>query len=244
MANNLFYLQKWHAWAPGINGSDEWREYLLNKRSIDAGSSPDVTFMPKMARRRMGVLSKAVAYVSHQCAGGEVYPSIYSSCRGESSRTCDILDDIAAGTDVSPAAFSLSVHNAIAGQMSIATKNTSGSVVFASFGDGMLSALMEVCGRLMEEDKPVFVVFYDEVMPKHYQEFCDELGMVYALGMLFSNQASTISVQFDQDSRNFVPKEQHQHLLEWMNFLLLSNHANHSTRSRGISALWKKPHGQ
>ena len=69
-----------------------------------------------MLQRRLSPLAKAVFHSADKCTvTGEQIPTVFSSSHGEICKSLEMLKAIQAGDEVSPAAFSLSVHNAIAG---------------------------------------------------------------------------------------------------------------------------------
>jgi hypothetical protein len=149
-----FAIERWCAWTP------------------DAAPA-EVGFLPAMQRRRLGPLAKAVFHTVHQClAQGEQIPVVFSSVHGESQRTFQILEDLAAGAPVSPAAFSLSVHNAIAGQLSIAFANRAPMLALAPGQLGVVPALIEACGWLAQWPA-VVVALYEEPLPEFYRPFTD-----------------------------------------------------------------------
>lgn len=153
-----FALQRWAVWA--------------------APESADVGFLPAMQRRRLGPLAKAVFHTAHRCLEeGEQIPLVCSSVHGESQRTFGILEDLAAGEPVSPAAFSLSVHNAIAGQLSIAFGNRAPALALAPGSQGAAAALLEACGWL-QEWPAVLVLLYDEPPPAFYRPFVENPPVV------------------------------------------------------------------
>jgi hypothetical protein len=126
-----------------------------------------------MQRRRLGPLAKTVFHTVRQClAPGEQIPVVCSSVHGESQRTFQLLEALAAGEPVAPAAFSLSVHNAIAGQISIAFGNRAPMLALAPGRQGAAPALQEACGWLRQWPAAV-VVLYDEQQPEFYRPFVD-----------------------------------------------------------------------
>ena len=57
-----------------------------------------------------------------------------------------MMEMIEAGEEISPTAFSLSVHNAIAGLFSMARRNNTQSTVVAPGEEGMAPAFIEALG--------------------------------------------------------------------------------------------------
>jgi hypothetical protein len=79
-----------------------------------------------------------------------------------------MLKDMQSGEDISPTAFSLSVHNAISGLFSIAHSNHQEITVLAPGQDGIVAAFIEALGLLQEGHDAVLVVLYDEPLSEFY----------------------------------------------------------------------------
>jgi hypothetical protein len=126
-----------------------------------------------MQRRRLGTLARTVFHVLARCAdAGEQEPVVFSSYMGEIGRTQEILEAIAANESVSPASFSLSVHNAIGGQWSLIHGIRAPMVALAPPSNSPVPALLEALGILEEgEYRAVNVVYYEEPYPQFYSTF-------------------------------------------------------------------------
>jgi len=165
-----FVLNDWGAWAPGVHGSDDWKDFRFGGRTFDQGdlaTVPDV--IPKLQQRRLSPLARAVLNAIDQCLRpGEKLPAVFSSAHGEVGKALDMLRTIQAGEELSPTAFSLSVHNAIAGLYSIAYRNQEEITVIAPGRDGLAPAFLEALGLLQESAGQVLVVLYDEPIAEFY----------------------------------------------------------------------------
>ena len=131
-------------------------------------------------------------HVAWQCLDeGQQVPLIFSSLYGESNRTFELTEAVANGEQVSPASFSLSVHNAIAGQLSIARKVTCEVSCLSPLGAGVVPALLEAMGLLIERvHKRVLIIFYDCPLPKLYQPSVAGPEGMMACALLISQQGS------------------------------------------------------
>lgn len=156
-----FSVQRWGCWPPAAEMAGE----STTPNSADAG--PNLDFVPALMRRRLSPLSKALFNAVSACIKpNEQIPLVCSSMHGEIQRTVGILNDICTGNGVSPTAFSLSVHNAIAGQLSIALNNRAPMLAIAPTEQGLLPALLEAAGMLNEYAEEVVVAFFDESVPE------------------------------------------------------------------------------
>lgn len=149
-----FVINKWSTWPP-INEVSNTQKELLSS-------------MPAMLRRRLTPLAKIVFCAAIPCMGNDSLPTIFSSTHGELAKSFNMMEMIEAGEEISPTAFSLSVHNAIAGLFSIAYKNKMQSTVVAPGEEGVAAAFIEAIGLLNEGEKEVLVILYDEPLVSFY----------------------------------------------------------------------------
>ena len=173
-----FRVENWAACC--VNGSNgvEWLT-----RETDRAST---TMLPSILRRRVSAIGqKAFETALHL---GDITGArfIFCSRHGEYRRTQSLLESIAKNEPTSPADFSLSVHNALAGLLSIAHANGAGHTTIAagvdSFGFGLLEAAACLDAR---EDERVLLVYFDEPLPEDYVTFCEEQE-AFAAALLLS----------------------------------------------------------
>jgi hypothetical protein len=136
-----------------------------------------------LLRRRVGPLGQQALRAAWNAPRSADARLVFASRHGEFSRTLSILDALAGEEPVSPADFTLSVHHALAGLLSIARANRRGHTAIAagrdSFGFGVLEALACLTERPGE---PVILVYYDEPLPAPFADF-DEDGDHVALAL-------------------------------------------------------------
>ena len=110
---------------------------------LEAGTPPDVSFVPPLVRRRFSPLQKvffALAKAIGAERGGDV---VFASRDGEDTLTRRIVDDFHADGSVSPQRFSTSVYNAAPGLWSVQTKNRSAYTALAAGDDTIECGLIE-----------------------------------------------------------------------------------------------------
>ncbi len=95
---------------------------------------------------------------------------ILSSRHGEYARTFSLLTEEAETGTVSPADFSLSVHHALVGLLSIVTGNRVGHSAIAAGRESFASALLEAAACLAEGERDVLVLHFDSSLPDAYAE--------------------------------------------------------------------------
>ena len=114
--------------------------------------------------------------------------TVFASRHGELGRTVNILHALSAQEMPSPAAFSLSVHNAAAGIFSIARTDPAPSTALAAGDETLLWALQEALIRLDADlDAQVLVVYADEPLPTEYPASASTPEPAHALAFLLSH---------------------------------------------------------
>lgn len=177
-------ITRWCSWLPGQSAS---------VCTASAGGAPRQTLceqpdpgsIPPMLRRRLGPLARVVFHVLNECVASPTEEAvIFSSRLGEIQRTQGILDALASNAPVSPAAFSLSVHNAIAGLWSLAHEVHLPLLALAPANGSPVPALVEACAQLAERpDSTVIVVCYEESYPEFYAPYLESPTGISAVAL-------------------------------------------------------------
>jgi hypothetical protein len=157
-----------------------------------ATGAPALAYVEPMTRRRLSPLARAVLDCAGRCQTGAGDLRVVAASRhGELARTLSQLEDIAAGAEVSPTAFSLSVHNATAGLLSIVRRNRAPMSAVAAgeetFGWGLLDAHAAFAAS---PDEPVLYLYGDDVLPGGLAEFADTADRLLAIGVLIAPGAT------------------------------------------------------
>jgi hypothetical protein len=154
-----FILHKWAVWPPLHPDAEQ---DLVRQKELLAS-------LPKMLRRRLSPLARIVFCAANQCIDEHMaMPTVFSSTHGELAKSLSMMEMLEAGEEISPTAFSLSVHNAIAGLFSMAWKNKLQCTVVAPGEEGLAAAFIEALGLLQEGAEQVLLVFYDEPLVDFY----------------------------------------------------------------------------
>jgi hypothetical protein len=159
-------LERWAAWPPQLGAAS---------RTNNSTASPPVSTLPMMTRRRLSPLGRsAFQAVDGISARDHPTPLIFSSRHGDVASTLKLLEAMAENTGVSPTGFSMSVHNAFAGLLSILGRNTHSHTAIAAGSESFSIGLVEMLAQLTERPElPVTLVYYDEALPGVYEEFDD-----------------------------------------------------------------------
>lgn len=148
--------------------------------------APELSFVPPMLRRRLSPLGRAVFSVVEPLIQTQgAMPLVYVSRHGECSRTLKLLQDLAQGELMSPAAFGLSVHNANAGLYSIHKGLTQGITALSAGPHNLLAGLLEALG-VVHQGQKVLCVFCDEPPPGIYHDFIREPTESFALALVLA----------------------------------------------------------
>jgi hypothetical protein len=229
-----FILSNWSAWAPGVES--------LNERLITDASVGVPKSIPNMLVRRLTPLARAVFKVADQCVNnGEALPVVFSSAHGEVCKSLAMLKAIQSEEELSPTAFSLSVHNAIAGLFSIAYGNTQEITVIASGQEGIAPAFIDALGMLHEGTKEVLMVFYDEPIADFYPVAPFKLSHPFpcVLVLRIALSGDGMPLQFCRSNQS---RDDGEHILQLLAFLkfLITDERSLSLGNLGHSWTWNK----
>lgn len=217
-----FVVHSWGAWAPGVACPEDWHEWQQGNRPIGTENPPPPKMVAKALQRRLSPLAKAVFNAVGQCIEeGEALPTVFSSSHGEIVKSLQMLEILQAGEDLSPTAFSLSVHNAIAGLFSIVFRDRQEISVIAPGKDGMASGFIESLGLLQEGHSEVLLVFYDEPLPTFFPTAPFEMNLPFpcALALRLAAGGKGMAIQFGRSSLARHDGEQPLQLPAFIKFL-------------------------
>ncbi len=130
---------------------------------------PERPGMPMMLRRRLTPLGQAAIATAYQAGAEAGLHYVFTSRHGEFARSLRLLETLAAEQPLSPADFSLCVHNALAGLLSIATQAQAGHTAIAAGPDSLAAGLLEAAALLADNpSRPVLLVYFDDDLPPPY----------------------------------------------------------------------------
>jgi len=162
-----FQIDGWQASLRPVDGSEvDWR--VLGSAPLDATTTQNIA-MPRMLNRRLGKLPKQVASGAAALPGVEEATYVVCSRHGDFERVLRLLRSLANKEGVSPTDFSLSVHNMLAGVLSIAAENTQAHTAMAAGPDTFVFGMMEALTLLASERvRSVMLLFFDAPLPGEY----------------------------------------------------------------------------
>ncbi len=157
-----------------------------------------------MQRRRLTPMAKEVFYAVNRCLDGSKPESmVFASIHGETPRSFALLNTLGNNELLSPTAFSLSVHNAIAGQISISLKLDVPLTVMAPDYCDLTSPLLEASSQLRSEGhETLLLVLYDDIQPEFYVQHGAREGYdgVAALLLARHREPGSIQLQIEQST--------------------------------------------
>ena len=164
-----FDIRQWAAWAPGLETDEQWRSWA-DAPFVPCGEQvPDVSGVPAMQRRRLNRLTRMAFHVVDRMDHAAELPQIYCSRHGDLLRSTELLQQIAQQEPLSSMNFGLSVHNAVAGNISILQNNTQAMTSVAAGADGIACAMIEAVMQSAETKQDVILLVYDETVPDVYE---------------------------------------------------------------------------
>ncbi len=165
-------VEKWAAWAPGVETPDDWAQWANGERSFgQLDAKPTASFVKPIARRRLSRLSRMSLEVAESCRLDSSAPFyVFCSRFGEYARTVDALKGLVRGEPISPTVFSQSVHNTSAGHFTINNKDQTPTTTIAASEATLEAGFLEAwtaldCGKASR----ALVVYHDEPLMEPYE---------------------------------------------------------------------------
>ncbi len=220
-----FSIKQWSAW--DLTDSGELADY----RNTYSGQ-PALSGVKSMVKRRMPPMAKAIHELSKD---DSPMPIIYASKNAELSKTIKIIRQF--GGDISPAMFSMSVHNAIPGLLSVVGHDDSLYSVIDSMSGVVEMAVLEALS-LLTAHQSVKVVYFEEPI---LSEFSDKnldpnLGVVLKLIVKAGNE---MTLHCEPNESNKPSSQSHAVIKGFLAFLQgdLDNISHNYVRN---SWLWQR----
>jgi hypothetical protein len=185
---NGLQIDRWAFWSPESQSPSAWRtHWRTNAASPKHADVPDDA-IPAFHRRRMSALSKLSVQVALQATGDSRADFlVFCSQHGELIRSRELLGSIADGVELSPTAFSQSVHNTSAGLYTIISRSRAPATALASGASTFAYGWLEAEAYITENPSArVLLVSYDERVPAEYLRYSKQKPCMYAVGLMLS----------------------------------------------------------
>lgn len=170
-----------------------WSAYVPRARSpLENHEDLDASMIPAMLKRRCSLASKiALSLAIKALSQHEIDYGVFCSQHGELDHTLALFDQIQQQETLSPARFSLSVHNTASGLFSICQKLAIPLVSVAAREQTFLAGVIEALTWLqINPHKTVLLVMFDEAIPTFYQPLNFHYQDEYGVALLLSNKKS------------------------------------------------------
>ena len=179
-----FNIKQWAAWAPNIDSPEDGLRGSMKPYPSFGDQAPDVSAISAMQRRRLNRITRMAYHVVNQIDGTAHLPQVYCSRHGDLPKSTELLIQLAHQEPLSSLNFGLSVHNAVAGNISILQNNIHPITSLAACAQGIACALLEAVTQAYEIHGDVLLVVYDEQVPDVYAaklEYRNNVAFAYAL---------------------------------------------------------------
>lgn len=152
-----------------------------------SGACAEDSIIPAAHRRRLGPYGRLAVTCGLSIAAADSSDLVFCSQYGDVDLAHKLLTELVAGGLLSPAAFSLSVHNAAPGVMDLVRKSCIGHTAIAAGTQSLSAGLVESWAKLAENpDRKIALVYADCALPEIYREFSDMKMGGTALAMTLS----------------------------------------------------------
>ncbi|WP_085618969.1 beta-ketoacyl synthase chain length factor [Thalassospira alkalitolerans] len=193
--------------------------------TIDDMTSANLARSLKPAwRRRLDLYGRAAAEVLGKVLVTDDNPHIvFASRHGNIDRTLKLLHQVATDEILSPANFSMSVHNALVGIASINWSITQSHTAIAAGADSLISGLTETLCQLADHNGPVVLCYVDLPLPEIYADIdpADISGIALAMRFcpLGDDEPAKNQLAFKAMSKRDDKAPPHQQARQIANFL-------------------------
>ncbi|MEA9390026.1 beta-ketoacyl synthase chain length factor [Acerihabitans sp. TG2] len=168
--NIALNILDWQASAPGLSTHDHWRKWSLIAPAISADAPlPNCPNLPMMTARRLSAGSRlAVDNGLALLRRHQPEAVVFTSRHGELERNQRILDALAQQHPLSPTDFTMSVHNAAVGSLTIVGNAPLVSTSLSAGEDSFQQGLVEALVLIKSGYQRVLLVDFDNHIPAFY----------------------------------------------------------------------------
>ncbi len=181
-------VDDWMIRTHGISSQQQWLEWINDACYLGNDKAISLNFVPKSTLRRGSKLTNLTLDTALELTQN-VEPDylVFASQHGEITRSVELLNSISRREDLSPIAFSQSVHNTAVGQYTIIKNSTTKATAMAAGEKTIFMALAEAFAFLKTQPKTkVLLVLSDEQLPKNYQKDIEVPTLDYSFGFILS----------------------------------------------------------
>lgn len=184
-------------------------KFFIYKKSYLKDEKIDLSFIPMMARRKLSPLAKIAFSTIFNCYEKDNINLVFSSQYGEVDKLLLLIDQYKNDNEVSPIAFSSSVHNSTIGTFSILNsikkKYNSISAGKNTLSNGLLEAVMG-------EENVIFC--YADTLPQPQSVSCligpekrensDEIEVILTSNQVTNDEYKRFTEFLDKKTEEFI----------------------------------------
>lgn len=153
------------------------------------GACADESVIPAAHRRRLSDFARMAVACGLSVSGADCSDLVFCSRFGDLNLAYRLLLDVVDGALMSPAAFSLSVHNSVPGVMDLVRKNRVGHTAVAGGEESLSAGLTESWGKLSAVPaNKVTLVYAEGQMPEGLDTSSEMEQARVAFAMTLSTQ--------------------------------------------------------
>lgn len=180
----VIYVESWAAVLPDGKGGAPLR----------LGACVDDTVIPAGHRRRLNAYGRMAVSCGLSVADADSSDVVFCSRYGDIDLAYRLLQALGNAELMSPAAFSLSVHNAVPGVMDLVRKSRVGHTAIAAGLQSLSAGLAEVWAKILANaERKVTLVFAEGELPTEFKPFSDAEMPGSALAMTLSARQSGLA---------------------------------------------------
>jgi hypothetical protein len=223
---------------------ESWAGIIVEEAGAEAsrfGAYLDDSIIPSGHRRRLSQFARMAVSCGLSVAHAESSDLVFCSRYGDMELAFRLLQAMSKRELMSPAAFSMSVHNSVPGVMDLVRKSRVGHTAIAA-GDQSLSAgLTEAWAKLHAKPKgKVTLVFAEAELPDAFTPLPKTQAPSLALALTVSLQRPSkfvgrISLMATDDTQSFVDAPTSEELVKRLSAIFGDNGARQfHWKSRGL----------
>ncbi len=223
-----FAIKKWAMWDFSV--SDEFSDF-----SRVSKGQPVLAEIKPMVKRRLPPLAKAIQEININ-EDLATMPCVYASKNGELSRTIKLIRQY--GGDLSPTMFSMSVHNAIAGLLSVINADHSPYTVIDSMSGAIEMAVFEAV-TLLRDNNAVKVLYFEESTDEDMSAMMADEDQAMVL-MFVVERGDEFSVEISTQGTSHEPLNHSNRLIKKI-LSLLEGRVDQVVQAHGrVTWVWKR----
>lgn len=232
-----FRVEDWVAFGPGLGrraDASGWSSDPATPRLQDL----EGVGLPVMLRRRISSVGQNAFRAAFSIGQQKLARFVFCSRYGELARTLRILNAIVTSDPISPADFTLSVHNALAGLLSIGWANMAGHTAVCAGADTFAFGLLEAVASLHDAGgNPVMLIYFEDPAPPPYDELAEAPECSIAIAMLLTaarDERGEFAIAFESPSRVAGSPSASAQALDFINFMRSEEREREFPGERGL----------